>query len=108
MLDNFSGATRVHFIVGDPIAQVKSPFGVTQAFEQAGRDAICVPAHVPTADLAAWLYGVSKSRNVDGVIVDTAIQRGLPNLWWQESNILWIYPSPAHWWFMEIEHRAKP
>jgi shikimate dehydrogenase len=69
MLDNFSGATRVHFIVGDPIAQVKSPFGVTQAFEQAGRDAICVPAHVPTADLAAWLDGVSKSRNVDGVIV---------------------------------------
>ena len=69
MLDNYSGATRVHFIVGDPIAQVKSPFGVTQAFEQAGRNAICVPAHVPTADLAAWLYGVSKSRNVDGVIV---------------------------------------
>ena len=69
MLDNFSGATRVHFIVGDPIAQVKSPFGVTQAFEQVGRDAICVPAHVPTADLAAWLEGASKSRNVDGVIV---------------------------------------
>ena len=38
MLDNFSGATRVHFIVGDPIAQVKSPFGVTQAFEAHGRD----------------------------------------------------------------------
>ena len=69
MLNNFSGATRVYFIVGDPIAQVKSPFGVTQAFEQAGHDAICVPAHVPTADLAAWLDGVSKSRNVDGVIV---------------------------------------
>ena len=69
MLDNYSGATRVHFIVGDPIAQVKSPFGVTEAFEKAGRDAICVPAHVPTADLAAWLDGISKSRNVDGVIV---------------------------------------
>jgi shikimate dehydrogenase len=59
----------VHFIVGDPIAQVKSPFGVTQAFEQAGRDAICVPAHVPTANFAAWLDGVSQSRNVAGVIV---------------------------------------
>jgi shikimate dehydrogenase len=59
----------VHFIVGDPIAQVKSPFGVTQAFEQAGRDAICVPAHVRTADLATWLQGVSLSHNVDGVIV---------------------------------------
>ena len=69
MLDNYSGATRVHFIVGDPIAQVKSPFGVTQAFEQAGRDAICVPAHVRTAELRQWLDGVSKSHNVDGIIV---------------------------------------
>jgi len=69
MLDNYSGATRVHFIVGDPIAQVKSPFGVTQAFEQAGRDAVCVPAHVSTAELSQWLDGVSKSKNVDGIIV---------------------------------------
>lgn len=69
MLDNYSGATRVHFIVGDPIAQVKSPFGVTQAFEQAGRDAICVPAHVRTADLGQWLKGVSLAHNVDGIIV---------------------------------------
>lgn len=69
MLDNFSGATRVHFIVGDPIAQVKSPFGVTQAFEQVGRDAICVPAHISTAELGQWLDGVSRAKNVDGVIV---------------------------------------
>ena len=69
MFDNYSGATRVHFIVGDPIAQVKSPFGVTQAFGQRGRDAICVPAHVRTADLAGWLAGVSLAGNVDGIIV---------------------------------------
>ena len=69
MLDQFSGATRVHFIVGDPIAQVKSPFGVTQAFEARGRDAICVPAHVPSVHLTAWHQGVSLSRNVDGIIV---------------------------------------
>ena len=35
-----SGATRVHFIVGDPIAQVKSPAGVTQAFAERGMDAL--------------------------------------------------------------------
>jgi len=69
MLDNFSGATRVHLIVGDPIAQVKSPFGVTQAFEQHGKDAVCVPAHVSTQDLKQWFEGVSLARNVDGVIV---------------------------------------
>ena len=44
MLENLSGATRVHLIVGDPIAQVKSPFGMTQAFESRGQNAVCIPA----------------------------------------------------------------
>ena len=69
MLDNLSGATRVHFIVGDPIAQVKSPFGVTQAFEALGQNAICIPAHVESSQLKAWLGGVSKAKNTDGIIV---------------------------------------
>ena len=69
MLENFSGATRVHIIVGDPIAQVKSPFGLTQAFEQHGKDAVCIPAQVPTRDLKQWFEGVSLARNVDGIIV---------------------------------------
>lgn len=64
-----SGATRVHIIVGDPIAQVKSPAGVTQAFAQAGQDAVCIPAHVRPADLAAWFDGVRRAQNVDGIIV---------------------------------------
>lgn len=69
MLEQLSGATRVHFIVGDPIAQVKSPGGVTQAFESHGHNALCVPAHVAPRDLAAWKEGVSLSKNVDGIIV---------------------------------------
>lgn len=69
MLEQLNGATRVHFIVGDPIAQVKSPGGVTQAFENHGRNAICVPAHVAPSDLTAWKEGVSLSKNVDGIIV---------------------------------------
>ncbi|MFC5522149.1 shikimate dehydrogenase family protein [Polaromonas jejuensis] len=64
-----SGATRVHFIVGDPIAQVKSPAGVTQAFQARGHDAMVAPAHVPPAKLAAWVEGVSLAHNVDGIIV---------------------------------------
>lgn len=69
MLDNYSGATRVHLIVGDPIAQVKSPYGVTEAFESHGHDAICVPAHVAPADLADWWAGARHARNLDGLIV---------------------------------------
>ncbi|KVC38281.1 shikimate dehydrogenase [Burkholderia pseudomultivorans] len=64
-----SGATRIHFIVGDPIAQVRSPQGVTAALREAGRDALVVPAHVAPDDLAAFFAGVSPMRNVDGVIV---------------------------------------
>jgi shikimate dehydrogenase len=66
---NLDGASRVHFIVGDPIAQVKSPGGVSQAFQDAGLNAVCIPAHVAPADLAAWTAGVSLSKNVDGIIV---------------------------------------
>lgn len=69
MSQALSGATRVHFIVGDPIAQVKSPAGVTQAFHDAGRNAVCIPAHVAPADLAGWTKGVSLAQNVDGIIV---------------------------------------
>jgi shikimate dehydrogenase len=59
----------VHFIVGDPIAQVKSPAGVSQAFHARGHNAYVMPAHVAPADLAAWLAGVSLAHNVDGIIV---------------------------------------
>lgn len=69
MSSALSGATQVHFIVGDPIAQVKSPAGVTQAFHDAGRNAVCIPAHVAPADLADWAKGVSRAQNVEGIIV---------------------------------------
>ena len=69
MLENLSGATRVHLIVGDPIAQVKSPFGMTQAFESRGQNAVCIPAHVASTHLSEWFKGISLARNFDGVIV---------------------------------------
>ena len=69
MNDSPSGATRLHFIVGDPIAQVKSPAGVTQALRQRGHDAMVLPAHVAPSDLGAWLKGVSLAKNVDAIIV---------------------------------------
>jgi shikimate dehydrogenase len=67
--EGLSGATRVVFIVGDPIAQVRSPKGVTAALREAGRDAIVVPAHVAANDLPAFFAGVAPMRNVDGVII---------------------------------------
>lgn len=63
------GATRLIYIVGDPIAQVKSPSGVSQSLQAAGRNALCVPVHVTGEDLQAWAEGARVSRNVDGIIV---------------------------------------
>jgi shikimate dehydrogenase len=63
------GALRLVFIVGDPIAQVKSPDGVTRALTERGHHALCVPAHVAPGDLDAWFDGTGRARNVDGVIV---------------------------------------
>ena len=64
-----SGATRVLVIVGDPIAQVKSPAGVTAGLLARGRDAVVVPAHVAPAELDAYVEGTRLARNLDGIIV---------------------------------------
>lgn len=68
MIDTYSGATRVIFIAGDPIAQVKAPAFATRTLRERGADAIVVPAHVLAQDLAAFMATVARMPNVDGVI----------------------------------------
>ncbi len=63
------GATRLLIIVGDPIAQVKSPAGMTEALQAAGRNAVVAPIHVSPGNLAALLDGMSQTGNLDGIIV---------------------------------------
>lgn len=62
------GATRLYVIVGDPIAQVKSPGGMSQAFAHLGRNAVLVPMHVAPENLPAVLEGLDRTRNVDGIV----------------------------------------
>lgn len=66
---NLTGATRLNVIVGDPIAQVRSPGGVTQAFIVRGYDAILAPVQVAPADLSDFLDVAARLKNLDGVIV---------------------------------------
>jgi shikimate dehydrogenase len=68
MLNNFSGATRVYPILGDPISQVKSPSGLTNAFEANGHDAIVVPLHVAPGAFGNIVHALSQMQNVDGFI----------------------------------------
>jgi len=64
-----TGATRLYVIVGDPIAQVRSPAGVSAAFAARGHDAILVPVQVTTTDLPAFLSVASRLKNLDGIVV---------------------------------------
>ncbi len=64
-----TGATRLYIIVGDPIAQVKSPAGMTQAFRSRGHNAVLVPVHIAQTDLAQFIAGVKLGKNIDGIIV---------------------------------------
>jgi shikimate dehydrogenase len=64
-----NGETRVHLCVGDPITQVKSPAGLTNAFAARGVNAVCIPAHVATADFPAFMSAAKRMLNVDGFVI---------------------------------------
>jgi shikimate dehydrogenase len=66
---NLTGATRLNLVIGDPIAQVRAPAGMTQAFAESGHDAIVVPVRVAPADLSGFLDVATRLKNLDGIIV---------------------------------------
>jgi len=67
-IDGLSGETRWYALIGDPIAQVKSPEGLTRALRQRGQDAIVVPVHVTAGEVEALLHGLAHARNLDGIL----------------------------------------
>ena len=66
---NLTGATRLHVIVGDPIAQVKSPNGITRMFGERGHDAMVVPVQVAVEDLGDFLAVADRLKNLDSIVV---------------------------------------
>ena len=64
-----SGATRVHFIVGDPIAQVKSPGDVTAAFARHGRN-VPIPfgPYLAAAGVIALFWGEALTTHYLGLL----------------------------------------
>ena len=69
MLPALNGATRIHVTIGDPIAQVKSPAGVTAGFAARGHDAIMIPLQVKAADVEDFFRLAKKLPNLDGIII---------------------------------------
>src|SRR5215212_3756854 len=62
------GATRLIGIVGDPIAQVKSPHSWNPRLAAAGRDAVLIPLHILAADFDETIEAVMRVANLDGLV----------------------------------------
>jgi len=74
-VDYISGKTRLFTIVGDPIAQVRSPEFVTHEFVRRGIDAIVLPMHL-TADRFDDLFpAVMAIENLDGLIITVPFKK---------------------------------
>lgn len=63
------GATLLFPILGDPIAQVKSPAGISREFHAKGHNALCIPLHVKPADFDTAMRGVKAMQNCAGFIL---------------------------------------
>jgi shikimate dehydrogenase len=64
-----TGATRLYAIIGDPIAQVRSPETITEGFAAKGMNAMCIPAHVPMDLFDGIAPALLALGNLDGVLV---------------------------------------
>jgi shikimate dehydrogenase len=64
-----SGRTRVLALIGDPIHAAKSPQLFNPLFAAQGRDAVCIPLQVPADGLDAFVAGIRRVGNLDGLLV---------------------------------------
>jgi shikimate dehydrogenase len=63
---NITGTTRVFYILGDPVAQVRAPEVYNPLFREHGIDAVLVPLKLPAAALAGFLQHGMAAENIGG------------------------------------------
>lgn len=68
-VDFVSGTTRLYGIVGDPIAQVRSPEMITAVLRERGIDGILMPMHAPRAAFDTVMAGLKAMANLDGLVL---------------------------------------
>lgn len=68
-VDFIQGRTRMFGIIGDPIAQVRSPEMITWEFQRRGVDAVLVPLHVPAADFDGVMPALMRLANFGGFVL---------------------------------------
>lgn len=65
-MPTITGATRVFFILGDPVAQVRAPEVYNALFQRFGIDAVVVPLKLPAAALPGFLQHGMAAQNLGG------------------------------------------
>jgi len=68
-MTDVTGRTSVLVLVGDPIYAAKSPQLFNPLFAAQGRDAICIPMQVPADGWDAFVAGMRRVANLDGLLV---------------------------------------
>lgn len=65
-MTRITGTTRVFYILGDPVAQVRAPEVYNHLFAQHGVDAVLVPLKLPAAALPGFLEHGMRAENIGG------------------------------------------
>ncbi|WP_163849107.1 shikimate dehydrogenase family protein [Pseudooceanicola aestuarii] len=60
------GTTRLMGVIGDPIAQARTPEAINPIYAAMGADIVCVPLHVPADALATCWAGLKAMPNLVG------------------------------------------
>ena len=66
-MSGISGNTKVFFILGDPVAQVRAPEVYNPLFRDHGIDAVLVPLKLPAAALPGFLQHGMRAENIGGL-----------------------------------------
>lgn len=66
---SLSGETLLFPCIGDPVAQVKSPFALSQILADRHKNALVIPAHVGAANFAAVIDALGMIRNIAGALI---------------------------------------
>jgi shikimate dehydrogenase len=68
MFEQLSGATRISVIIGDPIAQVRSPAPVSKRMAERGYDGILIPVQIGANELSALMQAIKLAKNIVGIV----------------------------------------
>jgi shikimate dehydrogenase len=75
-----NGNTKLFGVVGDPVAQVKTPSHISALFKSRDLNIISLPFHVPAADFSQYWAGMRAAKNVVGFGVTIPHKRNAQQL----------------------------